>query len=121
MKLSTDSSSFLSAFPVPLFDFAETERIARAVGFNPLGGLARECLRDTEQSLWNFPDYLTEQQRFQAHFYLAVGLFIWWKYCEEGLPIPASVQDWYEINTARTTFETLFATDAAIADMEALV
>ena len=93
---------------IPLFDFAETERVAAYVGFNPLGGLARECLLDTQRTTWNFPPNLTEQQRFQAHFYLAVGLFIWCKYGEEGKPIPASVNDWYELNTALTTFETLF-------------
>jgi hypothetical protein len=100
----------MNATVFPLFDYAETERVARLVGFNPLAGLARECLLDTQRTAWSFPDGLSEKQKFQAHFYLALGLFIWCEYGDRGLPVPAVVSDWYLINTAAATDETLFIT-----------
>lgn len=97
--------------PIPLFNFAETERVAALVRFNPKRpGLSQECLLDTQRSPWNFPDNLTEQQRFQAHFYLALGLFIWCRYGEQGRAVPSDIADWYAINTAAATDGTLFVT-----------
>lgn len=95
--------------PIPLFDFAETERVAARVRFNPqYPGLAQECLVDTQRTLWGFPEGLSEQQIYQAHFYLALGLFIWWQYGEQGRAVPSDIADWYAINTAAATDETLF-------------
>ena len=57
---------------VALFDFAETQQVARAVGFNPLNGLARECLEDSRNVAWDMPDGLPESLKFQAEYYLSL-------------------------------------------------
>jgi len=99
---------------IPLFDFNETTKIALEVGFNPkTPGLAQKCLIDT-QSCWTLPTPITDQEKFQAHFYLALGLFIHLKYVEneddeendDG--IPDSIINWYERNTALSAADTLF-------------
>ncbi len=94
--------------PIPLFDFNETRQVARAVGFNPLAGLGRECLADARNIALNFPTGLSATLKFQAQYYVAVGLYLWATYGEQNLPVPDSVLDWYELNTAHTHYETFF-------------
>lgn len=116
MKSSSfDDSSSAPVFH-PLFDFAETERVAARVSFNPKRPcLAQECFLETQQT-WRLPDGLSDEQQYQAHFYLALGLFIWCRYGEQDEPEPEDVADWYMRNTALTSSNTLYI---RVADMEA--
>lgn len=103
----------MSATAIPIFNFAEAEQVARVVGFNPkTPGLAQDCLLDT-QKIWWLPGELSDDSRFQAHFYIALGLFIWLRYGECDEPEPEEIRDWYQINTAVTSGDALFISAAA--------
>lgn len=94
--------------PIPLFDFNETRQVARAVGFNPLTGLGRECLVDARNIALNFPIGLSATLKFQVQYYVAVGLYVYATYGKRGFPVPDSVLPWYEMNTALTTTDETF-------------
>lgn len=93
----------MNVIPLPRFNFAETEQVARAVGFNPkTPGLARDCLQDVQELETSFPEDLPEPLRIRAKFYAALGVFIYSEFIESGEPLPPFVQAWYEMNTALT-------------------
>ncbi len=94
--------------PIPLFDFNETRQVARAVGFNPLAGLGRECLDDARNIARYCPAGVSAALKFQAQYYVAVGLYLYATYGVKNLSVPDNVLEWYELNTARTHFETFF-------------
>jgi hypothetical protein len=92
----------------PLFNFAETQRIARAVQFNPdKPGPARDFFRSCDYPAIPFP--VTDTQRKQARFYIALGSWIYARYVECGRRIPPDIADFYASNTAIT----LGGTDAS--------
>lgn len=83
----------------PLFNQAETERVALFVGFNPnRPGPARDFFRNCDYP--PFPDGITERQRQRATFYIALGAWVHARYIEPGRRIPPDVEAWYELNTA---------------------
>ena len=93
---------------IPLFNDAESQQVAALAGFDPRHpGLAQECFLSTQGS-WSMPCGLPDESAFQAHFFLALGLFIWLQYLDQGLPVPASVADWYDRNTALMGGDVLF-------------
>ena len=93
----------MTVIPLPRFNFAETERVARLVGFNPkTPGLARDCLRDVQELEVSLPEHLPEPLRIRALFYAALGVFIYSEFIESGEPLSPFVQAWYELNIALT-------------------
>ena len=95
--------------PIPLFSFAETQRIARVVGFTPdKPGPARDFLLDNTYP--PMPKGITGRQRYQAIFYVALGWWIYTRFAEKGRRLPPDVRGWYEQNTALEHTGEFFAT-----------
>ncbi len=79
-------------------DVEQTRRIAALVEFYPNApGLAQECFEETA-----LPDGFPKQHADQARFYIALGLFVYWKYDENCIERPDEIEDWYRTNTGIT-------------------
>jgi hypothetical protein len=99
MKISAnDTASVLAT----ITNATEIQRIADAVGFDPTQpGLAQECLADTQAAFY-LPPAIPQQARPTAQIYVALGLFVYSKYMDEGLEPTREIYDWYCENTANT-------------------
>jgi len=92
----------IGATLLPLFDHADDLRVAALVGFDPdRDPDARECLLDS----WDLTDSTvpagcTQEQRAQAVFAQALGLWVWVRFGDIGREMPVEIREWYCANAA---------------------
>jgi len=89
----------------PLFSHGENLRIAKRVGFDPARDADSKALLDEFRGMWALPLKWTPEERERAHFYLALGIFLFIRWEDHGEPIPDDLRDWHQRYVAATASE----------------
>ena len=93
---------------LPLFDWATTERVAKATGFNPdTSPEAAKFLREMK-SHWQESPAIPQYQIKRGYIFLALVGWVDAKFNDRGIAMPKWIADWLEQALAVMAGERLF-------------